>query len=174
MAVATTNDQTHKLLRKYGYSSTTVEQWVTFRGGVSGPGYRKDFMGFADILAWRPLMGEDLKNLAVVERKWDGVLAVQGCGATGLAEHIRKVTEGAVGEALKIWLLAGNRFEVWAWGMRGGRGERKVYLPAIRRIEVVEKRKNLVLIVRDDSELLSLGYDPKTEKRPKKKEKKSA
>lgn len=166
----TTNKATHDLLRKYGYSSTTVEQWVTFRGGASGPGYRKDFMGFADILAWRPLMGEDLKRLCVTQMNWNGVFAVQTCGASGLSAHIKKVTVGPVGEDLKLWLLAGNRFEIWAWGQRGARGQRKVYLPAIRKVivERVPHSSKFKLTVEEDSELLLLGYDPATEKRTRK------
>ncbi len=28
---------------------------------------------------------------------------------------------------LRQWLDAGGRFEIWSWGKRGGRGERKLW-----------------------------------------------
>lgn len=104
--------RTLKVLKDRGIPACVVEKWVPMaRGG--GPdamfpdaqaskmgGFRKDAFGFIDIIALDGL---------------PGVLAVQCCGATGFADHLRKIN--AIDEA-RLWLAAGNRLELWSWRPR--------------------------------------------------------
>lgn len=101
--------RTLKVLKDRGIPACVVEKWVPMaRGG--GPdamfpdakaskmgGFRKDAFGFIDIIALDGL---------------PGVLAVQCCGATGFADHLRKIN--GIDEA-RLWLAAGNRLELWSW-----------------------------------------------------------
>jgi hypothetical protein len=99
-------------LKKKGFTCAVVEKWVPLHGPAAEPsegakfsaafrskagGFHKDVWGFIDILV---LDGQQ------------GSLAVQACGATGFAEHLRKID--AIDE-VRLWLAAGNRLELWSW-----------------------------------------------------------
>ena len=57
-------------------------------------------------------VGADLQAL-----DWlPGVLGINACNGSTAAEHVRKASED---EKVALWLRAHNRFEVWAWDLRG-------------------------------------------------------
>lgn len=88
-------------LRALGYTAEVTEKWNPHAM------LRHDLFGFIDILAIRP----------------DEIFGVQ---ATGRSASTRlKKARGC--PALREWLRAGGRFEVWSWAMRGKRGKRKTY-----------------------------------------------
>jgi len=108
MAGTTPTQRTLKALQANGFKCAVVEKWVPLSSeGTAGSfaaanfkkagGYRKDAFGFIDIL--------------VLDGK-PGCLAVQACGATGFAEHLRKIDSI---EEVRDWLAAGNRLELWSW-----------------------------------------------------------
>lgn len=112
----TYSPECYKLLERYGYTYEGVERWIPF--GAKG-GYRKDFLGFADILAFRPLTIDDgLERLTNLSITTTGVLAIQACEESTFLDHIHKVTLGEPRTALADWLLCGNRFEVWGFPRR--------------------------------------------------------
>jgi hypothetical protein len=82
------------LLRCYGWEVEVVEH---FERPPGRPAYRKDLMGFADLLALRP----------------GKTLAVQITSAANVGGHVRKLL-GI--RAVGVCLLAGWAVEVW--GMR--------------------------------------------------------
>ena len=82
------------LLRKHGYAADVVERFHS-HGGKS---WRKDFCGFADIIAFRAQEG--------------GCLAVQATSRSNQSTRLRKAK--AI-PALYEWLTSSNRFEVWGW-----------------------------------------------------------
>lgn len=99
-------------LREQGWVAEKVEQWVSFGGGEAeergvfrpgqrGKGFKRDFMGFADILG---LDGAP------------GVHAVQVCARSGLSGHLKKIDSE---ERAKTWLLSGNRITIWTWEKNG-------------------------------------------------------
>lgn len=113
-ATVTPTARTLKALQAKGFHCAVVEKWVPLHGGKEdaepgegalfsasyrkGPaGYRKDAFGFIDILVLDGM---------------PGCLAVQACGATGFADHLRKID--AI-EEVRNWLVAGNRLELWSW-----------------------------------------------------------
>jgi hypothetical protein len=106
-------------LREHGLWEK-VEQWVSFgnakeetrpfleralAGGEAvkrgGKGFKRDFMGFADILG---LDGAP------------GVHAVQVCARSGLSTHIKKIDAE---ERAHVWLLSENRITIWSWEKSG-------------------------------------------------------
>jgi hypothetical protein len=90
-------------LRKSGYVADVVERWI------AQAGVRKDFLGFADILAFSP--------------HEPGVLAVQ---ATSLSNISSRLAKARSKPELKAWLAAeGRTFEVWGWVLRAGRWQVK-------------------------------------------------
>lgn len=105
MAGATPTQRTLSELKKRGWPAAVVEKWVPmstafYAGDDAKPsrgGFRKDVWGFIDILVLDGLPGS---------------LAIQACGATGFAEHLRKI-DGI--EEVRTWLRAGNRLELWSW-----------------------------------------------------------
>lgn len=100
-------------LREQGWTAEKVEQWVSFGGGEAeerpgfhrpggkSKGFKRDFMGFADIL------GLDGTR---------GVHAVQVCARSGLSGHLKKID---LEERAKTWLLSGNRITIWTWEKNG-------------------------------------------------------
>jgi hypothetical protein len=99
-----------------------VEQWVTFAGAKEearpfldraavggetvkrgGKGFKRDFMGFADILGLDGRLG---------------VHAVQVCARSGLSAHLAKIDNE---DRAKAWLLAGNRLTIWTWEKKENR-----------------------------------------------------
>jgi hypothetical protein len=85
------------LLRRDGWLVQVVEHFNHFSKR------RADLFGFADVLAVLP---------------GAGVLAVQ---ATSAANHSARIRKALSLPALRTWLRAGCRFEVWSWGKRDGR-----------------------------------------------------
>lgn len=103
--------RTLNAFREAGYHIGNVERFVyQIRK-------RFDFMGFADMIAYRPpLMG---------------CIALQATSSGHVADHVEKLTNGEVGERVKAWLIAGNRLEVWGWSKKGKAGKRKLYTPRV-------------------------------------------
>jgi hypothetical protein len=91
--------------RKRGWLAQGVEQTVphTF--------IKRDLFGCIDLVA---LDGQP------------GLLGIQATGDHGgdVQRRVRKIVGECQAAALR-WLAAGNRLEVWGWGLRGGEGERK-------------------------------------------------
>ena len=79
-------------LRRSGYLADVCERWI-LRANV-----RKDLFGILDIVA--------------IRRGEAGVLGIQTTTAPNMSARRRKAQECA---ALRTWLTAGNRFELWAW-----------------------------------------------------------
>lgn len=90
-----------------GYTKQKVEHYNFFSKR------RIDLFGFADIVA--------IKSSEV------GCLALQVTSNDHVADHITKVSSGAIFNNLKVWLEAKNRFEIHGWGKKGKRGERKTW-----------------------------------------------
>jgi hypothetical protein len=91
-------------LRRMGYTPAVVERWNPWAK------IRQDLYGFIDILA--------------VKEGETGVLAVQ----TTTTDHAaNRMDKAKASPNLRVWLSCGNRFEVWGWAKRGGRGERKTW-----------------------------------------------
>lgn len=103
-------------LRRKGYIVGITEKWNPHIR------IRQDFCGFADCLAFRD---------------WEiGVLAVN-------AMHLRHRTghkKFNKNKALKIWLMAGNRFSMHQWHKIGSRGKRKIWQVEVRRAELKSNR----------------------------------
>lgn len=89
--------------RKRGWPAQVVEKWVPQAKR------RVDLFGFGDIVA---LDGEP------------GVLAIQATSDSHVSDRVRKIREECT-EAADAWLALGNRIQVWGWGLKGKRGERK-------------------------------------------------
>lgn len=91
-------------MRKNGWKCGDVERHVP------GVFITFDFMGFADLLAFKlPLIG---------------VLAIQVTSASNAAAHRDKM---AACENIPIWLLCGNKIELHLWSMKGKKDERKLW-----------------------------------------------
>jgi hypothetical protein len=89
-------------LRKCGYVADVVERWI------AQAGIRKDFLGFADIIA--------------VSRHEPDILAVQATTIANLGARLAKARSKA---EFRVWLAAGARFECWGWALRAGRWQVK-------------------------------------------------
>lgn len=75
-----------------------------------------DFLGCIDIIACRP--GE-------------GIFGIQACAD---ASHATRRTKAIAEPKLREWLESGGRFQVWSWGKKGGRGERKLWTVRVEEI----------------------------------------
>lgn len=98
--------RTLSTLRAHGWTVQVVERWQSFFGRKGGgpPGVRVDLFGCIDILALRE--GDH------------ALLAVQACRDADLSARSKKA---AAQPALRLWLEAGCRFEVWGWRKHGSR-----------------------------------------------------
>jgi hypothetical protein len=83
-----------KYLTAKGYIAQKVEYWNSFGRK------RIDFMGFADVLAYKD--------------DETGVIAVQGCGRFDADRHLKNITDSCEVK-LKSWLKAGNKFYIYEW-----------------------------------------------------------
>lgn len=92
------------LLRKEGWLVQVVERWNAHAK------IRQDLFGCIDLVA--------------VEEGHNGVLGVQ---ATSRSNQAARLTKSLGQEALKVWLAAGNSFQVWGWAKAGKRGQRKTW-----------------------------------------------
>jgi hypothetical protein len=90
-------------LRRRGYLADVAERWIP------GANIRRDLFGCIDIAA----IGRDLA----------GVLGVQ---ATTIGNMSSRLAKARALPALRTWLAAGNRFEVWGWAKRGRRWAVKI------------------------------------------------
>lgn len=101
-------------LRKSGWTCAIVEKWNPHVG------IRQDLFGMIDIVAIRP------DNI--------GVLGVQTAGGAWghIQEHVNKITEKP---ALKIWLEAGNRLEIFSFTKVAPRDKRPHW--QLRRVPIV-------------------------------------
>lgn len=86
------------LLRRSGYLPAVVERWLP------GANVRADLWHFGDVLAVHPARGE--------------FLIVQ---ATTAAHAAARLTKARARPELALWLRAGGKFQVHAWGKRRGR-----------------------------------------------------
>jgi len=101
--MASPTARTLTLLRRRGFLADVVERWIP-RANV-----RRDLFGFIDVAA----IGAGLA----------GVLGVQ---ATTMNHVAGRLAKARALHALKAWLAAGNRFEVWGWARRGKRWRVKI------------------------------------------------
>ena len=91
-------------LKKMGYSVAIVEKWNMFAK------IRQDLFGFIDIVA--------------IKEGENGVFGIQ---ATSDANASTRVHKCEANPLLKVWLDAGNKFQVWGWGKKGAKGKRKLW-----------------------------------------------
>lgn len=96
-------------LRSQGWTGDVVERWI----GGGGFKVRKDFCGYADLVALKP----------------DGhghpiAIAVQATSGTNVTHRLSKMR--GIPAAIE-WLDAGGRIEIHGWAKRGKRGERKTW-----------------------------------------------
>lgn len=93
-ALSSPTARTLAWLREQGWDADVVERWVP------GANVRRDFLGFADILAIR---GE-------------ATLAVQACSATDVAKRVAKVRSSATAPhwlaspARKLWIVGWRKY----------------------------------------------------------------
>lgn len=112
--------RTLEYLRDKGWHCDVTERWLM------GANIRKDFLGLADGGA--------------VRHDFKGTWYFNACEDNGaVAEHIKAYLDGGIRKSGKHKgepfppnphlpvLLCGNRFSIFGWGKRGGRGERKVW-----------------------------------------------
>ena len=82
--------RTLKYYRDLGFFCDMVERWIPNYAHPGG-GFRKDWAGFADILAFRP--GDDISVL------------IQSCGSS-YAEHHRKMIDNPIAPQ---WIMSPHR-----------------------------------------------------------------
>jgi len=78
-----------------------------------------------------------LHDLVAIRHDSTGVWGINACEDNGAVQgHIAKYLNGyghpkkghmPANEHLPVWLSAGNKFSIFGWGKRGGRGERKLW-----------------------------------------------
>lgn len=93
-----------ELLRREGWQAQVVEHWIPYCN------VRKDLFGCIDVVGIR-------------EGMTIGIQATSGSGGNAMA-RVHKIMEL---EHSKLWLLAGNMLEVWAWVKKGAKGKRKLW-----------------------------------------------
>jgi len=103
--------RTLKKLRAEGYLCAIVEHWNQFAH------VRQDLFGIIDIVAIHP--------------QHKGVFGIQCTDDSSVSKHLKKAKENTY---LPVWLKAGNRFEVWGWGLKGKVGERKTWQVRVKTI----------------------------------------
>lgn len=91
-------------LKSQGYFTQVVEKWNPFAR------IRQDLFGAIDILAVRANM--------------NGCIGIQ---TTTMGNVQARLTKAAALPAIRAFIMAGNRFEVWGWAKRGLRGKRKMW-----------------------------------------------
>jgi hypothetical protein len=96
-------------LRKEGWTAGVVEKWIPMTK------QRLDLFGCIDIVAVRP--GQTL-----------GVQATSDSNVNG------RITKSIQLPGLLAWLQASNRFQVWGWGKKGKKGQRKLWSLRIQEI----------------------------------------
>ena len=109
-----------------GFLCETVERWVI------GANIRKDLIGCIDIV------------LIDTTGCLQGVLGVQVTSMSNVAARVNKAKKECAAK-LKIWLRAGNRFQVW-----GIRSISKQPIAGHKPVRLVERR--LVTLIYDETE----------------------
>lgn len=152
------NNRAYTLLKRYGYTYDCVERRLTRQ-------ITRDFCGFADILAFRPILGSDLvKYPALIQPDthdiFQGILAIQVCSYTTVNAHLNKIIKGDPAQPLIDWIECGNRFELWAFAPPSSkRVKGRKYPP--RFVEVGLERRHQVRALDplwDRTELQLFGY----------------
>ena len=87
-----------KYLEERGYYCEKVEQWIT-RPGLPGGGFRKDFLGIIDLLAFHK----------------DHILGVQCCAGSGYSAHVKKLMEEKREQTELFLSYPYTRLEIHAW-----------------------------------------------------------
>lgn len=105
------------LLRRRGWIVGNAERWnpVLKR--------RHDLFGFIDLVAMRPLPPMPSWRAGPAAQT-GGILGVQATVADHFAKRVAKVLAES---RAKVWLGAGGRIVVHAWGLKGRRGARKLW-----------------------------------------------
>ena len=117
MAGKTPTQRTLEYYRNQNYVCDVVERWIRNPKHPAG-GFRKDFLGFADLIA----LGEG------------SIIAIQSCG-TSFSEHNKKILEDElVAPNAILWIESGGRLILIGWRKvkmkRGGKAMR--YEPRIK------------------------------------------
>jgi hypothetical protein len=95
--------------KSHGMLACVVERYVAPFGRPFG--HRVDAFGWMDILV---LDGQP------------GALGVQATDGTSVHHRVAKMRVER-SAAVRAWLAAGNRAQVWAWSKKGGAGKRKLW-----------------------------------------------
>ena len=100
----------YPILTKAGYEFEREDLYL-------GRGRRRDFAGFADILAWKP--------------DWSvpGMLAIQSCMEQHLVPHMESMGNN---EKLYGFMSPTRRIELWCWAKRKRNGRDKLVLRPFR------------------------------------------
>ena len=110
--------RTLRALREEGRICEIVEKWVMVPG-MPGGGYRKDLLGFIDIISLDPV------------RK--GTIGIQSCGQA-FKSHLDKIMDSEVTQNVIEWLKSENHVELWGWRKlklkRGGKAMR--WMPRVQ------------------------------------------
>jgi len=95
-------------MRKEGYLVDVVERFI----GGSGFGFRRDYLGFIDLIA----VNVDKKE----------TVGVQTTSGSNFSSHVHKIcdTPDIRSNAL-AWLNSGNKIQLHGWRKLGPRGKRK-------------------------------------------------
>lgn len=99
-------------LRRLGYLAAILERWNPFAK------IRQDLFGFADLLA---------------VKEGESIPAIQTATGANASARIHKI---AASEPARTWLRCGHGLEIWAWSVKGARGERKTWSLDRRPIEI--------------------------------------
>jgi len=150
-----------RLLHRYGYQAAKVERYDSFRQRS------RDFLGFADIIAYRAPTLADPEILNPLNPLY-GTLYLQICSRGSMAAHVDKVTSPPISTSLADCLLSGNRFELWAFPHRTGtrghrlqpirRGNRTHYQLKMSFLQLSYDPLTQTFFTEDTTELTHLGY----------------
>ena len=103
--------RTLEYLTKKGYECGIIERWIRNPKHPAG-GFRKDWMGFADILA----MGKN------------SIIAIQSCGQNFAEHHNKIIKDENVAPLARQWIENGGKLFLIGWRKkkvkRGGKAMR--------------------------------------------------
>jgi len=128
--------RTLKHYRDQGYIGDVIERWIIIPG-IPGKGKRRDYLGFADILFFKPDEPD--------------VLLIQSCGQS-YAEHLRKILEAPLASE---WVRMDNRrliMMAWRKLLKKRGGKLKIWVPRIKEftLEDFEEHKQTPAPVPED------------------------
>ena len=112
--------KTLKYFRDQGYIGDMIERWIIIPG-IPGKGKRKDYLGFGDILFFKPDESE--------------TLMVQSCGQN-YAEHLRKILAEPMAAE---WVKMKNRRLIligWRKILKKRGGKLKIWAPRIKEFSI--------------------------------------